>query len=182
MQKLIQFIVRRRVFLGFLFALGFLYFSRPTWTTLAIGFPLGIPGLALRAWSSGLIRKNKVLTTDGPYAMTRNPLYVGSFIAGIGVSVMGGNPWFAVGFVIAYLYVYHQIIRKEEGDLVRLFPDEMPGYLNSGVPRFAPALTKFRGFGEYDAALMLKKHKEWQAWLGYLAVSGILLTRALGLW
>ena len=91
--KITEFIVKRRVFFGFVFALAFLAVAQPTWTTIAIGLPLGIPGLMIRAWSSGLIRKNKALAQDGPYSMVRNPLYLGSFVAGCGVAVMGGNPW-----------------------------------------------------------------------------------------
>jgi protein-S-isoprenylcysteine O-methyltransferase Ste14 len=177
-----QFIVKKRVFFGFLFALAFLYFAQPNPWTIAIGLPLGIPGLMVRAWSSGLIRKNKALATDGPYAMTRNPLYVGSFIAGLGVVVMGGDLILAAIFVVAYLGVYRQIILNEEAYLKQLFPDTMPAYLASGIPRFTPAVTRFKGLGEYDAALMLKKHKEWQAWLGYAAISGVLTAKALGYW
>lgn len=176
-----QFIVKRRVFFGFVFALVFLYFASPNLTTIAVGFPLGALGLAIRAWSSGLIRKNKALATDGPYAMTRNPLYVGSFIAGCGVSIMGGQEILAAIFVFAYLTTYRQIILNEEVHLAKLFPAELPAYMEA-VPRFFPNVMKFKGFGPYDAANMLKKHKEWQAWLGYLAVTGVLLTKALGLW
>lgn len=176
-----QFIVKRRVFFGFVFALVYLYFAKPDVTSIAVGFPLGALGLAIRAWSSGLIRKNKALATEGPYAMTRNPLYLGSFVAGCGVSIMGGEPVLAAIFVFAYLTVYRQIILNEEVHLAKLFPEELPKYMVA-VPRFFPAVTQFKGFGQYDAAHMLKKHKEWQAWLGYLAVTGVLLTKALGLW
>lgn len=176
-----QFIVKKRVFFGFVFAAVFLILAQPTLLTVAIGFPLGALGLAVRAWSSGLIRKNKVLATQGPYAMTRNPLYVGSFIAGCGAVIMGGNIWFAIVFVITYLTVYRQIILNEERDLAGYFPDEWPAYTKQ-APRFFPDLRKFSGFGQYDAALMLKKHKEWQAWLGYTAVAIVLLTKALALW
>jgi protein-S-isoprenylcysteine O-methyltransferase Ste14 len=176
-----QFIVKRRVFFGFVFALAFLYFAKPDVTSVAVGFPFGVLGLAIRAWSSGLIRKNKALATDGPYAMTRNPLYLGSFIAGCGVSIMGGEPILAAVFVFAYLTTYRQIIVNEEAHLAKLFPDELPAYM-AAVPRFFPAVTKFKGFGQYDGMHMLKKHKEWQAWLGLLAITGVLLTKALELW
>jgi protein-S-isoprenylcysteine O-methyltransferase Ste14 len=169
------------VFFGFVFAVAFLYLATPSTTAVAIGFPLGAIGLFVRAWSSGLIRKNKELAQDGPYAMTRNPLYVGSFIAGCGVSVMGGHPVLAIIFVVAYLAVYHQIIFNEEKHLLKLFPEQLPAYM-AAVPRFFPNPAKFKGFGKYDGKHMLKKHKEWQAWLGYLAVTGVLLSKALGYW
>lgn len=176
-----QFIVKKRVFFGFIFALVYLYFATPDKTTVLVGFPIGIVGLFIRAWSSGLIRKNKALATDGPYAMTRNPLYVGSFIAGCGAAIMAGQPIMAAIFVFAYLTVYRQIILNEEKHLMTLFPNELPAYM-AAVPRFFPNPAKFSGFGKYDAMHMLKKHKEWQAWLGYLAVTAVLVTKAMGLW
>jgi hypothetical protein len=77
--------------------------------------------------------------------------------------------------------VYHQIIFNEEKHLLKLFPDQLPAYM-AAVPRFFPNPAKFKGFGKYDGKHMLKKHKEWQAWLGYLAVTGVLLSKALGYW
>ncbi len=176
-----HFIVRKRVFFGFVFAVCFLVFSEPTVTTVLAGIPLGVLGLSVRAWSSGLIRKNKSLATDGPYAMTRNPLYVGSFIAGLGGAVMGGNIWLALTFIVFYLAVYRQIILNEEAYLITLFPSELPTYM-AAVPRFMPNVFRFSGFGEYDASLMLKKHKEWQAWLGFAVIAAVLLAKALGYW
>lgn len=178
MKSIGAFIVKRRVFFGFVFALAFLYFAQPVWWTLAVGFPLGVLGLAVRAWSSGLIRKNKALATDGPYAMTRNPLYVGSFIAGCGVVIMGGSVGLGLLFVVAYLSVYRRIILNEEAHLKTLFPEEMPAYM-AAAPRFAPDLRRFAGWGNYDAVLMLRKHKEWQAWLGYLSVTAVLILKVL---
>lgn len=176
-----QFIVKKRVFFGFVFALAYLAFATPTRMSVLVGFPIGALGLAVRAWSSGLIRKNKALATDGPYAMTRNPLYVGSFIAGCGATIMGGNAVLAAVFVVAYLTVYRQIILNEEKHLLTLFPQELPAYM-AAVPRFFPNPAKFSGFGKYDAKHMLFKHREWQAWLGYLAVAGALASKAAGLW
>jgi protein-S-isoprenylcysteine O-methyltransferase Ste14 len=174
-----EFIVKKRVFFGFVFAVLFLVFSRPTLTTVLAGIPFGVAGLGIRAWSSGLIRKNKALATDGPYAMTRNPLYVGSFIAGFGVALMGGSIPLLLVFVVAYLTVYDRIIKNEEAYLKTVFPQELEVYMGT-VPRFFPDVRKFRGSGEYNFELMWKKHKEWQAWLGLLAVTGLLLAKALG--
>lgn len=173
-----EFIVRKRVFFGFVFAAGFLMLAKPTPTSIGLGFLAGIPGLALRAWSSGLIRKNKALAQEGPYAMVRNPLYLGSFVAGCGVAIMGANPWLAAVFIVAYLLVYGKIIRNEEAYLIQLFPQEMPAYM-AAVPRFVPNFAKFAGLGSYDPVLMLRKHKEWQAWLGYLAVALLLYVKTV---
>ena len=91
---------RLRVPLGFLVAIVFVVFSKPTWLTIAAGFPVALAGVALRAWASGHLRKNSALATGGPYAYTRNPLYFGSFLMVIGCC-LGGGSWLLSIFIIA---------------------------------------------------------------------------------
>ena len=66
-----------------------LVLARPTPVSLALGLPLALLGEALRLWASGHIEKTKALATGGPYAHTRNPLYVGSLLMAIGVAEIG---------------------------------------------------------------------------------------------
>src|ERR1044072_2657620 len=72
-------IQRWRVPLGFLCGAAFIFFARPTPKAFAIGASVSLLGLALRAWAAGHIRKNAQLATSGPYAFTRNPLYLDCF-------------------------------------------------------------------------------------------------------
>jgi protein-S-isoprenylcysteine O-methyltransferase Ste14 len=67
---------RIRVPLGFLFALLYFWLARPCGRSLALGAILILPGLLVRALASGHVRKNEALATSGPYAYTRNPLYL----------------------------------------------------------------------------------------------------------
>src|SRR5437764_11942650 len=90
-----RFLQRLRVPLGFLFAIIFIVFARPTVLSLLIGGGFALVGLAIRAWASGHIRKAKLLAVSGPYAYTRNPLYVGSFILGVGFTIAAGAWWLA---------------------------------------------------------------------------------------
>src|SRR5947209_15369662 len=75
---------RWRVPLGFACAGLFLLLAKPMPLTLAAGGAVALAGLALRAWASGHIRKNARLAVSGPYAYTRNPLYLGSLVLGLG--------------------------------------------------------------------------------------------------
>jgi len=77
--------------LGFLLAPIFILLARPRPVTLAIGGVIGLAGLLLRMWASGYLRKNDQLATAGPYAHTRNPLYLGSFLIGLGFTVAAGR-------------------------------------------------------------------------------------------
>ena len=71
---------RIRVPLGFLSAAFFIWLARPTRTSLIAGSLVMLPGLILRGFASGHVQKDKQLTTSGPYAYTRNPLYLGSLL------------------------------------------------------------------------------------------------------
>ena len=82
---------RARVPLGFLFAAAYLWWARPTWTSLLVGMVVVAVGIILRALASGHIRKNAELATTGPYAYTRNPLYLGSVLIAVGFIVAARN-------------------------------------------------------------------------------------------
>ena len=69
-----------RVPLGFVFAALYFWLAKPTVESILLGSVLVIPGLVLRALASGHVQKNEQLATSGPYAYTRNPLYLGSLI------------------------------------------------------------------------------------------------------
>jgi protein-S-isoprenylcysteine O-methyltransferase Ste14 len=66
--------------------------ARPTPASLAAGLLLGFAGEAVRLWASGHIEKTKALATGGPYAHTRNPLYLGSVVMAAGVAVASASP------------------------------------------------------------------------------------------
>src|ERR671927_903861 len=117
-------IQRWRVPLGFLCGAAFIFFARPTPKALAIGASVSLVGLALRAWSAGHIRKNAQLATSGPYAYTRNPLYLGSFLLGVGFTIASGQFWLAIPFAALFLGIYFPVMRVEAADLARLFGED----------------------------------------------------------
>ena len=87
-----QKIARRiRVPLGFVFAGVFLWLARPTWQTMLASLLLVVPGVWLRAYAAGYVRKNAELTRTGPYAYTRNPLYLGSMMIAFGFAAAAGS-------------------------------------------------------------------------------------------
>src|SRR6185369_17764024 len=104
---------RWRVPLGFACAIIFLYFATPTVATLMAGAAVALPGLLLRAWASGHLRKNEALATTGPYAYTRNPLYLGSFLIGLGFTIAAGRVVLALLFAALFLGIYFPVMRVE---------------------------------------------------------------------
>lgn len=128
---------RIRVPLSFLIAALVFYFSTPTAASLMIGIPIGASGLLLRVYATGILRKDSVLATTGPYAYTRNPLYLGSFLLALGFAVASANPVSATLLLVPFALIYPKVVRREEAHLEQLFGDEFRAYKKT-VPRFFP--------------------------------------------
>lgn len=171
---------RFRVLLGFIFAAVFLFFARPKPLTLLIGTIIAVIGLLIRAWASGHIRKNQDLAVSGPYAYTRNPLYVGSFVMGLGFTIASGVWWLAILFAVLFLGIYLPVMRNEAQELSAIFGDSFGKYAEE-VPLFIPRLTKYRAENSspkrFELDLYLR-YREYQAALGVGFALGILALKA----
>ena len=168
---------RFRVPLGFVFAAVFLIFARPSFLTLAIGGAIALVGLLIRAWSSGHIRKNRELAVSGPYAYTRNPLYLGSFILGLGFTIASGVWWLGILFIALFLGIYLPVMRVEAKDLIDLFGEKYKEYAEN-VPLFFPRLTKYKAsYEKFDKELYMR-YREYRAALGMIFALLILAAKA----
>lgn len=186
---------RIRVPLGFLTAALFLIETAlrpPHYAAIAWSIALVLPGLLLRAAASGTVKKNRELTVTGPYAYTRNPLYLGSALIAAGFA-LGLFSWI-VGLAIAFGFalIYIPVIASEERFLRGIFPG-FDDYCRR-VPRFLPRLTRAKlqqnnnlqsgaelvtsdGQGGFSLVLYLK-HREYNAALGAaLLYLGLLFLR-----
>ena len=172
-------IQRWRVPLGFLCAAAFLFFARPTPRALLIGACVSLSGLALRGWAAGHIRKNAELATSGPYAFTRNPLYLGSFLLGLGFTIASGRLILGLLFAALFLGIYLPVMRVETSTMAELFGKDFEAYRRS-VPLFFPRLTPFRqnqaAVNRFDGSLYLR-YREYRAALGLVAAWGLLLIK-----
>lgn len=179
---------RLRVPLGFVTAGVFFVFARPSGRSLLWSLPVVLPGLALRAYAAGYVKKNAELTRTGPYAHTRNPLYLGSVLIAFGFAVAAGRIWLGVLLVVLFLAIYWPTILSEEAYLRGVFP-EFDAYA-AAVPRLWPRLTPARlaapvGSGGRDASLGLGRfspqryshHREYNALMGAGALYAALLLR-----
>ena len=173
-----QKIARRiRVPLGFLFAAVYVWLARPTWGSIILGSAIVAAGLAIRALASGHVRKNEELTTSGPYAYTRNPLYLGSLIMAFGFT-LASRSWILATIGLAMLIaIYIPVIRSEEDFLRSRFP-EFEDYRRT-VPRLFPRLrASQRGTASFSADLYWK-HREYNAAIGAALIAAVLVTKAL---
>jgi protein-S-isoprenylcysteine O-methyltransferase Ste14 len=172
---------RWRVPLGFLCGALFVLFARPRPLTLAVGGIVALFGLGLRAWAAGHIRKNAELAISGPYAHTRNPLYLGSFLLGLGFTVASGRALLGLLFAALFLGIYLPVMRVEAATLAVLFGEDYKRYSNA-VPLFVPRLFPFREAGapaaKFDASLYLR-YREYRAALGLLVAWSLLALKAV---
>jgi protein-S-isoprenylcysteine O-methyltransferase Ste14 len=166
---------RWRVTLGFLLGAAYLLLSRPTIKLLIAGGAVAAAGLAIRAYAAGHLAKNQRLATSGPYAYTRNPLYLGSALMGAGFAVAGGSWILALACLVLFAAIYWPVIRREEEYLRREFGDVYACYAQH-VPLFLPRFRRPAG-GERFQWKQYRKNHEYEAFLGYLAIMIFLALR-----
>ena len=161
-------VAKLRVPSGFLIVAVFAWLSHPTPGSLALGLPVSLAGLALRAWAAGCLAKNQDLATGGPFAYTRNPLYVGTLLVAAGLVTSGRNPVLAALFAAVFLFVYLPVIQNEEQHLRQLFP----GYAAyaDAVPALVPRLTPYsqKSPNPFRWSLYLR-NQEYNAGAGFAA-------------
>jgi len=170
-----DFVARLRVPSGFLLVAAFAWFAHPSPRSLAIGLPVSTAGLMLRAWAAGHLAKNQQLTTGGPYAYVRNPLYLGTLVVAAGLAIACRSPGLAVLFGLVFLLIYLPVIMLEEQHLSELFP-EFEQYARK-VPALIPSGKRSAG-GGFSWALY-RKNQEYQALLGFMAGVAWLIWRTI---
>jgi protein-S-isoprenylcysteine O-methyltransferase Ste14 len=161
------FVARWRVPFGFALGLAYLVFAQPTLPLLIAGSMVALVGLGIRAYAAGCLEKDRSLATDGPYAYTRNPLYLGSLFIGIGLVLAGAQWALGVAFVIFFLFVYGPVMRREERNLRQLFGQEYKEYA-ALTPLLFPYRKPSRPRGKKFEWSRYRRNREYEAAMGYL--------------
>ena len=172
-----DFVARLRVPCGFVLVAAFAWFSHPDARSLACGLPVSLIGLALRAWAAGHLAKNQALASSGPYAYTRNPLYLGTLLVAAGLAMASRSAGLGALFAAVFLGIYLPVIELEQQHLRSLFPD-YDAYA-ARVPVLLPRMTPTGEPRAFQWALYVK-NREYQAAAGFLAGALFLLWKALG--
>jgi len=176
---------RLRLRAVWLLIIPFYIFASPTTDLIWWGAGVSTAGLALRAWAAGSIRKDRELATAGPYAHTRNPLYLGSFILGVGVTIAGGQWVLGVAFLSFFILVYRATVFREAGELEARFGESYRVYA-AQVPSVLPRVIAHCGERSESAPMGFSgerymRNREWEAALGAAAAFGALALK-LRLW
>jgi protein-S-isoprenylcysteine O-methyltransferase Ste14 len=161
--------------LGFLFAAFYLWRARPDWLSLGLSGVVVALGVFLRAMASGHVEKNQQLAMTGPYAYSRNPLYLGSIIIAVGFVIASRDVWVAAGILIFFAIIYVPVIRSEEGFLRQRF-GEYESYAQR-VPRLLPRALWFSGLTADFSRELYLQHREYNALIGAAAMLAALVVK-----
>ena len=167
---------RIRVPLGFVFAAVFLWRARPSLWSLALSLLFVVPGLLVRGYAAGYVKKNAELTQTGPYAYTRNPLYLGSMMAAFGFAGASRRWELVVLLAVLFLVIYLPVILSEEKFLRSRFADF--NHYAARVPRLLPRLTPAEtGNAERSSfsAERYRRHREYNSVMGAAALYAALV-------
>jgi protein-S-isoprenylcysteine O-methyltransferase Ste14 len=168
-------VAKLRVPFGFVLVAAFLWLSQPSWTSLSLGLPVSILGLALRAWAAGHLEKNMALTVSGPYAHVRNPLYIGTLLAAAGFAIAARRWELGALFAVVFALIYLPVVELEEQHLRKLFPDyaEYARAVPKLFPRIAPAEAP-----KHFEWRVYRQNREYEALAGFLAGFAVLAWKA----
>ena len=178
----------KRVYQSIFLASGvmtLLLLSRPTWKTIIGGLPLVIIGETVRIWAAGHLERNRNLTTSGPYAYLRDPLYLGRLLLLVGFSIMaGGHGWIlmVVGLGVFFFHYMPRKYHKEISRLEKIFGEEYKKYASS-TRSLIPRLSPYPGAEEkrWNFTLFWSENREQYLLSGVLLLTATLILRVIGL-
>ena len=154
-------------------AIALISLADPRPTTFWVGACLVLLAWVLRIWAFGYLDKNALMVTTGPYAYTRNPAYLGSFIALVGISLASGNieslrgqlVWgFALLLMVCFFSFYFpRKMKREYPRLQKLFGEQLEEHA-ANVPNFWPQITPWRSGQERSFSFSLLKENHELSW------------------
>ncbi len=178
--------MKKRILLSQLIALAVIFLSKPaSWTFFAAGLSVMAFGQLIRVLASSAIVKSRTLTVSGPYAVVRNPLYLGTAFMVLGLLISLSNPqsplrtglaWLIT--IVSFTLIYRVQINAEEEFLFSAYGPEFERYksrVNAIIPR-PSCLAGFLDVNAYSRETFLK-NKEWRGFSGMAAVTVIVAAR-----
>jgi protein-S-isoprenylcysteine O-methyltransferase Ste14 len=158
---------------GYPVGIAAFWFARPQIKWLLCGVGIAFLGLLLRGYAAGHLRKHKKLAVSGPYAFTRNPLYLGSVFLAAGFSV-ASHSWVSTLLLGAYLAIFYPVvIRREQFELKALYGEAFMEYA-SLVPAFWPRFSPAMASTEQFSWPLYRKNREYEAAIGLVVAMAIL--------
>lgn len=168
---------RLRVPLGYAVGALVIFLARPRAESIAAGMALAVFGEAIRIWASGHIEKTARLATGGPYAHTRNPLYVGSALLALGIAVASASLLVLAAVALYFAILYPPVVREESAFLAARFPEEYAAWARE-VPVFLPRLRPAGPRASRFDWARVRANREWRTAAALPLVAIALVARA----
>ena len=178
MKNFVELFIKYRSSVGIVCLIIVLYLSQPTAKSITIGFFFILGGIFFRAWSSGYINKDNALAKDGPYALTKNPLYFGNFILGLGIAISGNTIFTFLIFLIYYLVYFPFLMVLEHRRMRKRFGEEYEEWSKQSNS-FFPKIKLIRNMNFNISYYM--KNREYRVLYFSLFVVAILILKYLRL-
>jgi len=179
MDRVKQILNRWRVRAGLPSVLLTIFLAKPNFYSLLSGLGFYLLGMILRAWSSGHLKKELELTTSGPYRYTRNPLYLGNILMGLGVVAAARSWWVLAVIALYFLIFYPVIIMRERGKMQELFPELYPAYSDQ-VPLLLPTGKSYsQALPRVFSWAFYKRNKEIRAVYASLIFWGLMILKII---
>ncbi len=175
-QRLHKTLLLARIPASVLMGAAILLLARPTLTSWMLGLAVVAMGEGLRIWASGHIHKSAEVTTTGPYAMCRHPLYLGHFLVATGFCISGDSLVAFIIVSISFFIIYMPTWKNEEKNLIDLFGQTYRDFMAT-TPALLPRLNK-QAFGGSFSWVLVKQHREWKH--AAALFGGMLLMIAIG--
>jgi protein-S-isoprenylcysteine O-methyltransferase Ste14 len=169
---------RLRVPLGYAAALLVAALARPTMASVVAGMAVALAGEAIRVWASGHIEKTRRLATGGPYAHTRNPLYVGSALLALGLAIASASVFVVIAALVYFAVFYPAVVREEAAFLAGRFGGDYAVWA-SEVPAFLPRLRPAGPRASRFEWGRVRENREWRTAAALPVAAALLAARAM---
>jgi len=150
--------------------------AKPSPRSVAVGFFLIVAGMFFRAWASGYINKNQELATKGPFSLTRNPLYFGNFVLGLGIAVSGNNFYSYAIFFSFYLLFFPFLMVVEHKRLKKKFGEQYEAWAKDSHS-FFPKIKKIKD-SDFNISFYMR-NKEYRVLYFSLVIIAIMILKVL---
>jgi len=177
-QRLHKTLLLARIPASILMGAAILLLAKPTTSSWILGFVVVAIGESLRIWASGHIHKSAEVTTTGPYAMCRHPLYLGHYLVATGFCITGDSMMAFIIVSISFFIIYMPTWKNEEKNLIQLFGDTYNEFM-AATPALLPRWSGKVFSGSFSWALV-KQHREWKHAAALLG--GMVIMVIIGWW